>query len=86
MLSAKPTDETYAGQAIYNPVTLALYDIVVLGVSNRLIWRCPTPRILRLYNQHVTDNHLDVGRWNRLVSRPLPLPRPEGAARASRSE
>jgi hypothetical protein len=55
MLSSKSTDETYAGQTIYNPVTLALYDIVVLGVSNRLIWRCPTPRILRLYNQHVTD-------------------------------
>jgi hypothetical protein len=61
MLSSKSTDETYAGQTIYNPVTLALYDIVVLGVSNRLIWRCPTPRILQLYNQHVTDNHLDVG-------------------------
>ena len=38
MLSPKPTHETYAGQAIYNPVTLALYDIVVLGLSNRLIF------------------------------------------------
>ena len=50
-----------AGQAIYNPATLALYDIVVLGISNRLIWRCPTRHILQLYNQHATDNHLDVG-------------------------
>jgi ubiquinone/menaquinone biosynthesis C-methylase UbiE len=54
-------DPTHAGQAIYNPATLALYDFVVLGISNRLIWRCPTHRILELYNQHVTGNHLDVG-------------------------
>jgi hypothetical protein len=61
LVFAKPSDETYAGQAIYNPATLALYDIVVLGVSNRLIWRCRTRHILQLYNQYVTDNHLDVG-------------------------
>ncbi len=52
---------SHAGQAIYNPVTLALYDFAVLGVSNRLIWKCPTHRILQLYNAHVTSNHLDVG-------------------------
>ena len=60
-MSIEPTDKAYAGQAIYNPATLALYDIVVLGISNRLIWRCPTRHILQLYNQHATDNHLDVG-------------------------
>src|SRR5215204_7263013 len=60
-MSIEPTDKAYAGQAIYNPATLALYNIVVLGISNRLIWRCPTRHILQLYNQHATDNHLDVG-------------------------
>ena len=60
-MSIEPTDKAYAGQAIYNLATLALYDIVVLGISNRLIWRCPTRHILQLYNQHATDNHLDVG-------------------------
>ena len=54
-------DATYAGQAVYTPFTLAVYDLVVLGVSNSLIWRCPTRRILRLYDEHVTGNHLDVG-------------------------
>ena len=54
-------DATYAGQAIYTPFTLAVYDLVVLGVSNSLIWRCPTRRILRLYDEHVTGSHLDVG-------------------------
>ncbi|WP_425450188.1 class I SAM-dependent methyltransferase [Virgifigura deserti] len=54
-------EPAYAGQAIYSPTTLALYDLVVLGLSNPLVWRCPTRRILRLYDQYVTDNHLDVG-------------------------
>lgn len=48
-------------QAIYTPATLAFYDAFVLGLSNRLIWRCPTRRILALYDRHATDNHLDVG-------------------------
>ena len=61
MTTIEPRDATYAGQAIYTPFTLALYDLVVLGVSNSLIWRCPTRRILRLYDRHVTGNHLDVG-------------------------
>ncbi len=50
-----------AGQAVYTPRTLALYDWFVLGVSNRFVWRCPTPRLRAHYARHVTDNHLDVG-------------------------
>jgi hypothetical protein len=61
MTTIDPHDATYAGQAIYTPFTLAFYDLVVLGVSNSLIWRCPTRRILQLYDRHVTGNHLDVG-------------------------
>ncbi len=52
---------SHAGQAIYTPLTLALYDIVVLQLSNPLIWRCATKRILALYDRYATDNHLDVG-------------------------
>ena len=54
-------EPNYAGQAIYSPITLAVYDLIVLALSNPLIWRCPTGRILQLYDRHVTDNHLDVG-------------------------
>lgn len=43
-----PFDPAYAGPAIYSPATLALYDFVVLTVSNPLVWRCPTWRILAL--------------------------------------
>ncbi len=54
-------EQVEAGQAVYNRHTLALYDFVVLGVSNRFIWKCPTPRIEAHYNRHVTANHLDAG-------------------------
>ncbi|VTZ27008.1 conserved hypothetical protein [Methylocella tundrae] len=54
-------EQVAAGQAVYTKRTLALYDLIVLGISNRLIWRCPTPRLLEHYNRHVTANHLDVG-------------------------
>ena len=43
--------DTEAGQAIYNSGTLQLYDLVVLRLSNPLIWRCPTARILALYDR-----------------------------------
>jgi ubiquinone/menaquinone biosynthesis C-methylase UbiE len=54
-------EQVIAGQAVYTERTLRAYDFVVLGVSNRLIWKCPTSRLLAHYNKHVTANHLDVG-------------------------
>ncbi|KAK9245810.1 hypothetical protein V1506DRAFT_553602 [Lipomyces tetrasporus] len=53
--------QTIAGQAIYTKLVLSLYDFIVLTVSNRWIWKCPTPIILTHYNRHMSDNHLDVG-------------------------
>ncbi|WP_371826919.1 methyltransferase type 12 [Microvirga sp. VF16] len=50
-----------AGQAVYTPRTLDVYDVVVLGLSNTLIWKCPTQRLLDHYNDNVSDRHLDVG-------------------------
>ena len=50
-----------AGQAVYGKRVLRAYDFLVLGLSNRFVWRCPTPRLLAHYDRHVTDNHLDVG-------------------------
>ncbi len=40
---------------------LGIYDLLVLGLSNPLLWRCPTPAIVALYDRHVSDRHLDVG-------------------------
>ncbi len=46
---------------VYNPLTLAGYDWYVLGFSNARVWRCPTPLLLRHYDEHVSAAHLDVG-------------------------
>jgi 2-polyprenyl-3-methyl-5-hydroxy-6-metoxy-1,4-benzoquinol methylase len=54
-------EQVAAGQAVYTKRLLRAYDFLVLGVSNRLIWRCPTSKLLAHYNRHVTANHLDVG-------------------------
>jgi SAM-dependent methyltransferase len=50
-----------AGQAVYTRRTLDLYDVVVLGLSNALIWKCPTRRLLDHYNKNIANEHLDVG-------------------------
>ena len=50
-----------AGQAVYSRSTLALYDWLVLGMSNRCIWNCPSAHMLALYDRYVTANHLDGG-------------------------
>jgi methyltransferase family protein len=53
--------EITPGAALYSPRTLRMYDWFVLGLSNRMIWRCPTPNLLELYQRHVTGRHMDVG-------------------------
>ena len=55
------TEQVTAGQAVYTKRVLGSYDMLVLGFSNRFVWKCPTEQLLQHYNQHVTANHLDVG-------------------------
>jgi len=58
----KPTvEQVAAGQGVYTKRTLSVYNVLVRGISNRCIWRCPSGQIRRHYNHWVTDNHLDVG-------------------------
>ncbi|MBG0811678.1 class I SAM-dependent methyltransferase [Methylosinus sp. H3A] len=59
-MTASP-EQIAAGQAVYTPAVLRLYDMLVLGLSNRFIWKCPTPRLRALYDLHASGNHLDVG-------------------------
>src|SRR5215471_7704675 len=49
------------GAAVYTPSTLALYDLVVLGFSNSLVWKCSSRLILDFYNEHISGKHLDIG-------------------------
>jgi 2-polyprenyl-3-methyl-5-hydroxy-6-metoxy-1,4-benzoquinol methylase len=54
-------EQVTAGQAVYTRHLLGAYDFVVLGISNRFLWKCPTQRLVEHYNKHATSNHLDVG-------------------------
>ena len=54
-------EQIEAGQAVYTERLLGAYDFLVLGLSNRLLWSCPTRRLLEHYNKHIGANHLDVG-------------------------
>lgn len=54
-------NDVEAGQAIYSRLVLAIYDLYVLGLSNHLIWKCPTRRLLDNYDMHLSSRHLDVG-------------------------
>ena len=59
--SEKHQQDVHDGQAVYSKKLLNIYDWLVLRISNPLIWRCPTFRIRKLYNQCLTGRHLDVG-------------------------
>lgn len=54
-------EQAEAGQAIYSPLVLRGYDVIVHGLSNRFLWRCPTVELRRLYDRNVSARHLDVG-------------------------
>jgi SAM-dependent methyltransferase len=55
------TEQIEAGQAPYSPTVLRLYDWYVLGLSNHLIWRCPTSALRQLYDRNAATRHIDVG-------------------------
>jgi hypothetical protein len=57
----RSSDEVEAGQRVYTPLVLWGYDLVVLGFSNRFVWRCRSSRMLDRYNTYVGARHLDVG-------------------------
>jgi SAM-dependent methyltransferase len=54
-------DPAYKGQSDYTPLLLRLYDPVVIGPVARYVWRCPIPRLVDRYREHIRDRHLDVG-------------------------
>lgn len=49
------------GQALYTKQFLAMYDQLVLGFNCPYVWRCPSRHMLKLYNKHVSANHLEIG-------------------------
>jgi ubiquinone/menaquinone biosynthesis C-methylase UbiE len=55
------SEEVLAGQAVYNRLVLATYDMLVLGLSCRLAWRCPKAEMLAQYDRNVGQRHLEIG-------------------------
>lgn len=53
-------DRVWAGAAFYSRRNLRFYD-AILAFNCRAFWRCSRPRLVRLYNDHVTARHLDIG-------------------------
>jgi ubiquinone/menaquinone biosynthesis C-methylase UbiE len=54
-------DPAYAGQAVYSPLFLRFYDLFVLGFNGNVAWRCPPRVLVRMYDEHVSAHHLDIG-------------------------
>jgi Methyltransferase domain len=50
-----------AGFAVYTPLTLAAYDVVVHGLSNRLAWKCSAACLRQHYRDNLSANHLEAG-------------------------
>lgn len=56
-----PADPAYPGQAVYTPLLLRTYDTIVLRISNRWVWRCPTATLVAHYEANVGVHHIDAG-------------------------
>ncbi len=54
-------DASYKGQAGYNPVLLAIYDVWVLKFMSRAVWKTPIPPAVERYRRYLGHRHLDVG-------------------------
>lgn len=53
--------KAWDGSSSYTNIFLRIYNWFALGLTCRFIWGCKADNITRLYNQHVTGNHLDIG-------------------------
>ena len=60
-MSAPLRADVEAGQAIYGPLVLRLYDQLVLGLTSSLFWGCPKHRMQRHYDRHLSGMHCDIG-------------------------
>ncbi len=54
-------EENKPGYAVYSRRSLAIYDTLVLGLSNRFIWRCPSRHLIRHHEENLAACHLDIG-------------------------
>ncbi|WP_135235326.1 class I SAM-dependent methyltransferase [Nocardia sp. CS682] len=55
------TLEELDGAAPYTPGLLRVYDRIVLGINNKVVWRCETTHLLDQYSRLSSAVHLDIG-------------------------
>lgn len=61
MTTSPRSDQVHAGQAIYRPWTLPLYDLVAFKVNCRVLFRVPVSEVAAMFDRNVSPEHLDVG-------------------------
>lgn len=54
-------EQVEAGQAAYTPGMLSIYNFLILRVIVPYIWKCPVDNVIKLYNNNITSNHLEIG-------------------------
>ncbi|WP_328990584.1 class I SAM-dependent methyltransferase [Kribbella sp. NBC_01245] len=58
---APSADEVRRGAAVYSRALLTWYDLFVLGLACRFVWRAPRPLTQAVYDRHVSANHVELG-------------------------
>lgn len=49
------------GQSVYSHSILNMYDIMVLNLSNLLVWQSKRSRTQQFFQDNISNNHLDIG-------------------------
>lgn len=60
-MSAVKESDIKKGHAVYTALRLKLYNLWVLDISNRWIWRCSKTKQLAQFSKYTSSNHLDIG-------------------------
>ena len=53
--------DSRAGAKTYTPAVLFFYDFLVFKFNGPILWGVTTKHLLGLYNQHISEDHLDIG-------------------------
>lgn len=51
----------HTGAAFFNKPVLMIYDFFVWGIISPYLLNCPASNVIDLYNNYVSENHLDIG-------------------------
>ena len=54
-------EQVEAGQAVYTPTMLKIYNFYILKIVVPYIWKCPIENVVKIYNQNISSNHLEIG-------------------------